>query len=83
MNKKEQNLVTVFFDIRVKEITTFVRTATEMELKFAVKHNKAYAKYTQASITAHSLREVYYFGYNFASQVVKEKVVYRYVPEIR
>lgn len=82
MKKQISDQKTIFFDIDAKEIEVFVRTATQMELKFAVKHRKAYEKYVQASITVNTLREVYYFGYNFASQIVKEKVVYRYVQEL-
>lgn len=80
---KNKDLKVVYFDIAVKEIHTFVLTAIQMNLEFHVKSPKTYQKYTQASIFAENLRDIYYFGYNFASQVTKEKVIYRYVPEIR
>lgn len=48
-----------------------------MNLQFHVKSPEKYQKYTQASIFVDSLRDIYYFGYNFASQTVKQTVIYR------
>ncbi len=80
---KKKDLTSVYFEISVKDIHTFVVTATQMNLQFHVKSPEKYQKYTQASIFVDSLRDIYYFGYNFASQTVKQTVIYRNVPTLR
>ena len=80
---KKKDLTSVYFEISVKDIHTFVVTATQMNLQFHVKSPEIYQKYTQASIFVDSLRDIYYFGYNFASQTVKQTVIYRNVPTLR
>ncbi len=80
---KKKDLTSVYFEISVKEIHIFVVTATQMDLQYHVQTPEKYQKYTQACIFVNSLRDIYYFGYNFASQTVKQRVIYKIIPPLR